>query len=68
MHFLDLVRDPGELVNLYETNAETAARLDEYISEWLKRSPQYIPDRREGETIDPAVQRALRSLGYIGDE
>ena len=63
----DLIRDPGELLNLCDTNAETAARLDERISEWLKRSPQYVPDRREGDAIDPDVQRALRSLGYIGE-
>lgn len=63
----DLTRDPGELVDLFETNAETAARLDEYISEWLKRTPQYVPDRREGEAIDPGVQRALRALGYIDE-
>lgn len=55
----DLERDPGETVNLYETEAQTAVRLREIVGNHDRalRSPVLV---------DAETMRRMEALGYLG--
>jgi arylsulfatase A-like enzyme len=61
--FYDLGADPGETVNLYSPENQTAARLDTILAAWLGDpgiSPVTPPPVRRGKRF-----RILRRLGYL---
>lgn len=65
----DLTADPGELNNLCEAEPAEVQRLSDWLDEWLERTPEYeSAESAIGTTTDPAVLKALRSLGYVGGE
>lgn len=65
----DLTNDPGELTNLCDSEPAEAQRLSDWLDAWLERTPEYEPaESSQGTSTDPAVLKALRSLGYVGGE
>ncbi len=65
----DLDADPGELNNLINRLPNVAERLASAITAWHARTPRYEPPSdADPVTLDPDVLRALRSLGYLGEE
>lgn len=64
----DLPADPGEAVNVIESFPVEAQRLDAYVRRWLETTPAHQPRGEKGRPLAPDVLKALRSLGYIGDE
>jgi arylsulfatase A-like enzyme len=64
----DLVEDPGELHNLVDVQGDEADRLSRYLESWHAKTPRYQPaDGDQPTELDPDVIRALKSLGYLGD-
>jgi arylsulfatase A-like enzyme len=64
----DLAEDPGELHNLIDVQGDEADRLSRYLESWHARTPRYQPaDGDQPTELDPDVIRALKSLGYLGD-
>jgi arylsulfatase A-like enzyme len=65
----DLVEDPGELHNLVDVQGDEADRLSRYLESWHAKTPRYQPaDGDQPTELDPDVIRALKSLGYLGDD
>jgi len=62
----DLDADPDELRNLIDAEPDAARRLDELLGAWLAAVPAYQPPADRTRSGD--VDRALRSLGYVGDD
>ena len=64
----DLEADPDESHNLVEDRSEEAERLACFIASWSEQVPSYeSPEGSKQPVLTPAVQEALRSLGYIGN-
>ncbi|MFH1689168.1 MAG: sulfatase [Candidatus Eisenbacteria bacterium] len=66
----DLAHDPGELINLIESEAHAGARHDMEVrlTAWfqeLERDREDEPHEDDSEKLDEATKEALRSLGYL---
>ena len=65
----DLSTDPGEERDLIEAQPQTAAQLREYLVDWRERVPPFKdPEAKTTLSLSEETIRALRSLGYVGDE
>lgn len=65
----DLIADPREQHNLIGERLHEAEWLGGYLAEWHTQIPQYAPPAGEAPPeLEPDVIRALKSLGYLGDE
>ena len=63
----DLLLDPAELHNVYDDLPDEVAPLEEYIAEWLERTPKYqLPAGTATPSED--MLKTLRALGYVGGE
>jgi arylsulfatase A-like enzyme len=65
----DLLHDPGETVNLIESQPDTAASLERRLLIWVSESREAaVVPRSESvvlENLDRETQERLRTLGYI---
>ena len=63
----DLVRDPGEQINLADRHPEKVAELNKRLRTLL----DLLADPREldegAQKLDPDLEERLRALGYLGD-
>ncbi|MCB9849436.1 MAG: sulfatase [Phycisphaerales bacterium] len=65
----DLLEDPGELNNLVDQLPAEAQRLADYLTAWHEQTPLFKPPAgEEADDLDPDVIRALKSLGYLGED
>jgi arylsulfatase A-like enzyme len=65
----DLLNDPGELENLVHSQWWETGGLETYIDRWLEAVPAHKPPQgRERPQLDRDMLKALRGLGYVGDE
>jgi choline-sulfatase len=60
--YYDLRRDPGEQVNLYETDTDAPDVLGERLAALMAS----MPAAAGGRTVTDAERRRLESLGYVG--
>ena len=63
----ELYRLPDERENVIEEYPDVAARLDEHLTEWIKREGEQVGS---GETIevDESTRERLADLGYLDSE
>ncbi len=65
----DLLNDPGELENLVAWRRRQARHLEMYIDRWLAAVPVHKPEQQHGRVEpDPHMLKALKGLGYVGDD
>jgi arylsulfatase A-like enzyme len=65
----DVIADPREEHDLLTVFPEHAERLGRYLAQWHERVPQHQPpEAADPSDMDPDVIRALKSLGYLGDD
>jgi len=65
----DVVEDPREDHDLLKIFPQHAERLGRYLAEWHERVPAHTPPADADSTgMAPEVIRALKSLGYLGDD
>ena len=63
----DLRQDPGELVNVADSNPELVARLSAVLSEWYAARPEPLHDGEalDIEELDAGTRKLLEALGYL---
>lgn len=65
----DIISDPREESDLVHSHPEQATQLGRFLAKWHARSePLKAPAPGTTPDLDPDVIRALKSLGYLGDD
>ena len=61
----DLAVDPGEEIDLANTDTETRDQMSEALARWLTTVDKTVRPDGEVPNLDAATIRRLRSLGYV---